>query len=147
MTVINKLLLITISSLVVFNFNAQSADWNLYRSVDGVELFTMKINCKPQKGGFDRDLILIKVVNTNSVIKSISWREQLWYNNKCVTCNSNSPEYIREFNVLANSQLIGECEGFDHPYLALFVQFTDKDYQSQNIQVLTKFELQDLKIE
>lgn len=146
MTTIYKILFLAISSLVVFNFKAQSNDWELYRSVDGVELFTMKVNCKPKKGGFDRDLILIKVVNTNNVTKSISWKEALWYNDNCFSCNSNSNEFLKEFSLFPNSQIIGECEGFDYPFLTLFVQFTDKDYKSQDVQILTKFELRDLRI-
>ena len=42
MTIIYKILFLAISSLAVFTFKAQSNDWELYRSIDGVELFTME---------------------------------------------------------------------------------------------------------
>jgi hypothetical protein len=142
-----KIHFLIFSLLLSFNSIAQSDDWELYRSIDGVQLFTMKVNCITTKGGFDRDLVLIKVINTTNTIKSVSWKEALWYNDKCVTCNSSSLEYLRELSLPPNAELAGECEAFDHPYLSLFVQFTDEDYRSENVQVLTKFEFQDLKVE
>ena len=142
-----NILSFTFSLLISFNCNSQSNNWEFYKSLDGVEVFTMKVNCVPKKGGFDMDLILFKISNTNSTSKAISWKEALWYNNKCITCNSNSAEYLRELSLPPNAELIGKCEDYDHPFLSLFVKFTDKNYKNDNFQVLTKFELEDFKVE
>ncbi len=142
-----KIHFLIFSLIFLFDCNAQSNDWELYKSKDGIEVHTKKINCAPQKGGFDMDLILLKVTNTSSTIKSISWKEILWYNDVCVNCNSNSLEYLREFSLAPYAKLVGKCEDFEHPFLSLFVQFTDNDYHSENVQILTKFELQNLKVE
>jgi len=131
-----------LNSSILFS---QSDDWTLYKQVDDLEIYYQNIKCYPTQG-FDAEKIIIKIRNTSENTQSISWKQELWYNEKCHNCDSNAEEFFHTISIKPNSEIQGDCDYINHRYLTLFVKFIDKDYKSDNVQVLTKFDLVNLQV-
>ena len=122
-------------------FSAQEdTTWKLYIQLDEISIYYKTDKCFPNQG-FDEELIMLRFVNTSANTITISWKEQLWYNDNCYNCNSESEEYNHELSIPAITVIEGTCERLNNAFLTLFVQFIDKNYHSKNPQLLTKFEL------
>ena len=89
---------------------------------------------------------MLKITNTSGSAKLVEWKTNLWYNNECRTCDVDGREYHRTISVDPEKTLEGACSLHSNGDLTLFVKFIDKQYQSSNPQVLTKFELGSLSI-
>lgn len=128
--------------LMSFTTIKDDGDWELYKEVDEIKIYTKISDCELKKG-FDERRILLKIENTSNVDKTIEWDILLWYNDKCLTCNVTSGEYHRNIHVKSNSSLEGECSIITNFDLVIFVEFIDEQYKG-NKQVLTRFELNNL---
>jgi len=114
-------------------------NWQLLRSENGIEVYYKNQMCEPE-AGFDQEKIILKVVNTTVVSKTLDWDIHMWYNAVCKTCDVQTGEYHKTISLAANEQQQGGCSIYSNFDLCVFVQFTDVNYTG-NKQVLTKFEL------
>jgi len=114
-------------------------NWQLLRSENGIEVYYKNQMCEPE-AGFDQEKIILKVVNTTVVSKTLDWDIHMWYNAVCKTCDVQTEEYHKTISLAANEQQQGGCSIYSNFDLCVFVQFTDVNYTG-NKQVLTKFEL------
>ena len=114
-------------------------NWQLLRSENGIEVYYQNQMCEPE-AGFDQEKVILKVVNTTVVSKTIEWDIHMWYNAVCKTCDVQTGEYHKTISLAANEEQQGGCSVYSNFDLCVFVQFTDINYTG-NKQVLTKFEL------
>lgn len=114
-------------------------NWQLLRSENGIEVYYQNQMCEPE-AGFDQEKVILKVVNTTVVSKTIDWDIHMWYNAVCKTCDVQTGEYHKTISLAANEEQQGGCSVYSNFDLCVFVQFTDINYTG-NKQVLTKFEL------
>mgnify|MGYP003996622077 FL=1 len=114
-------------------------NWQLLRSENGIEVYYQNQMCEPE-AGFDQEKVILKVVNTTVVSKTIDWDIHMWYNAVCKTCDVDTGEYHKTISLAANEEQQGGCSVYSNFDLCVFVQFTDINYTG-NKQVLTKFEL------
>lgn len=116
------------------------AEWTLYKSVDGVEIYYHQVDCAalniPSQVAY-----ILKVVNTTSNSVQVSWDLAVWYNYERLTQNIKEGEnhYILDLN--PNESLVGDCEV---PYGALYVFKDFITYVSPT--KLTRFELENLQV-
>ncbi|HIO73026.1 MAG TPA: hypothetical protein EYN38_07995 [Flavobacteriales bacterium] len=130
----------------VLNTSSSNAgNWQLYAAIDGVRIEYKYADCDLEKG-YNQQWVLLKITNTSASTKLVKWKNNLWYNNDCKTCHVKSQEYERAVAVNAGESLEGTCSIYSNGSLNVFVKFIDKQYQNTNRQVLTKFELDNLRI-
>ena len=114
-------------------------NWQLLRSENGIEVYYQNQMCEPE-AGFDQEKVILKVVNTTVVSKTIDWDIHMWYNAVCKTCDVQTGEYHKTISLAANEEQQGGCSVYSNFDLCVFAQFTDVNYTG-NKQVLTKYEL------
>ena len=134
-----------ISFLSVLLVNAQSEDWSLYADDGGVQVYFKKVQCNPEMG-FDNESIMLKLVNSSGLNRTIEWDRWLWYNGNCKTCDEADLGDHKTIQLLPGQQLQGGCSVHSNQDLSLFVRFADTQYKNPNPQVLTKFELGNLLV-
>ena len=136
-----KNVLVTLCFLTLgFLSNAQEGQWQLYASVDGVDIYTMESDCYPtnipdQKG------IIIKVVNNNNSSVKVEWDKVLWYNDELATNNQTDDENHYTVEIEKNSSREGDCEV---PRGAFYIFSDFITFKSET--KLTRFELQNIKV-
>ncbi len=140
----------TIIGIIVFFFscnllNAQSTnsknDWELFKETQGIKIFTKVQEYHDNKYDQHQEYYILKFVNTTSENVNVSWKTELWYNNKCITCNSESEEYKFSIKINANDAVEGDVNIKDNTF-RIFKRFLNYKDKSE----LTKFDLTNLKI-
>ena len=125
--------------ITVFSLTPDN-NWKLYKTIDGIEIFSSTEECHDFANGTHYEYIVLKFVNTTSVPKKITWKENLYYNGKCYGCDgtSDKPLFVVELN--ANESKEGGCgkdEGDTFRIFNRFLNYTDKP-------TLTNYELMNL---
>jgi len=134
-----KTTILIISLFLLASTSVAQENWQLLRSENGIEVYYKNQMCEPE-AGFDQEKIILKVVNTTVVAKTIDWDIYMWYNGVCKTCDVETGEYHKTISLAANEQQQGGCSIYSNFDLCVFAQFTDVNYTG-NKQVLTKYEL------
>jgi len=134
-----KTTILIISLFLLASTSVAQENWQLLRSENGIEVYYQNQMCEPE-AGFDQEKVILKVVNTTVVSKTIDWDIHMWYNAVCKTCDVDTGEYHKTISLAANEEQQGGCSVYSNFDLCVFVQFTDINYTG-NKQVLTKFEL------
>ena len=134
-----KTTIFIISLFLLASTSVAQENWQLLRSENGIEVYYKNQMCEPE-AGFDQEKVILKVVNTTVVSKTIEWDIHMWYNAVCKTCDVQTGEYHKTISLAANEEQQGSCSVYSNFDLCVFVQFTDVNYTG-NKQVLTKFEL------
>ena len=131
---------------LIFFVNAQSQDeWVLAKQTKGVSIYTKETFCDAKKG-FNRDLVLFKMVNSTNAELQISFKLNRWINGICLNCNLNSEEYYRTYSILPNQTIEGSCLNFRQSNLSLFVKFNDDNYNNTDPKVLTEYTIENLTV-
>ncbi|MBD3637484.1 MAG: hypothetical protein HUJ25_09040 [Crocinitomicaceae bacterium] len=121
-------------------YGQENSSWQLYSSVDGVEIYTMETDCYAQNIP-DQKAILIKVVNTSSEDVRVEWDLLVWYNGELVKRDVSDKENHFTVEVRANSTEIGSC---DVPRGALYIYKDFITYETDT--KLTDFELKNIQV-
>lgn len=119
--------------------SVKSDNWQLYSTQDGVEIYYKLMECNDPTNGIYKEIVALKVVNTNSYKVRVQWENQLWYGNNCVTCGQGKENFFKKE---LNSQETIESSCDMYPEINLFVRYTNHE----KIQPLTRFELADIKV-
>ena len=126
------------------NLSAQSheasTEWELYSEINGIHIFSKQIECNDEANGIFQEVVILKFVNTTNKNFTIEWDYELWYDNKCWTCDAkSSKENHKAITLNAQKMIVGDC-GSDNKSLWIFKRYTNHNDTS----VLTKFELKNL---
>lgn len=140
-----KLLSLILFSFIFFVNSYSQNEWTLANQEKGVSIYSKQIFCNA-KQGFNRDLILFKIVNSTNTDLQISFKINRWINGECMNCNSNIKEDYRTFSVLSNQTIEGSCLNFRNNDLSLFVKFNDTNYKNSKPKVLTRYTIENFII-
>lgn len=119
---------------------AQSTDWTLYASVDGIEIYSIETDCFA-KNIPDQKAVIIKVVNTTGENLKVEWDTEIWYNGDHLEHNTSDGENHYSVELEKNGTQEGSC---DTPHGALYIYKDFITYEAKS--KLTKFELQNIKV-
>ena len=134
-----RVFVLCFSILMSVSLWAQEGNWELYTSVEGVEIYTQEVECLDNKLP-DQVAYLVKVVNTTNKNLNIEWDIAIWYNGKNGTGTPN-PENHHLVSVEKNSSMEGDCS---LPRGALYII---KEFKAASSTTrLTKFEFQNIQI-
>ncbi len=145
MNYFKKLLSVLSFASILSTGMANVEDWQLYTEKDGIRIEYKYTDCDFNMG-YDQQWVLLKITNTSSDALLVEWKNNLWYNNECKTCDVKSQEYHRSVSIDSGKTLEGTCSLYSNGDLTMFVKFIDKRYQNSNPQKLTKFKLASLSI-
>lgn len=144
---LTKYLLIAFFSISsILNPEAYGNNWNVYYENAEVKISYQKQTCD-LKNQFDQEFVLIKIENLTPNTISVEWDSKLWYDESCINCEQDNPEFRKEITIESNNTIIGNC--FEHNSLRIFSRFTEKLEDMPGVDKivrLTKFELKNLKI-
>jgi len=141
----SNILPVLLFASVLFTGVSNAGNWQLYTELDGIRIEYKYADCDLERG-YDQQWVLLKITNTTGNTKLVEWKNNLWYNDECKTCDVTSGEYHRTVSVGGGKTLEGTCSIYGNGSLNIFVKFSDSQYQNPNPEVLTKFELENLTI-
>ncbi|MFH0894005.1 MAG: hypothetical protein V2A54_06185 [Bacteroidota bacterium] len=129
--------------LLPFSLMAQDTEWTKYCEKEGVNVFYRLSDCNIPEEGIYRQYYMLKFENTNSYKVKVQWNIELWYNNKCETCNDpENIEYKSQLDIPASSTIQGECSTKFKKELKVF----SKLLKFPGSKVLTRFELNKISV-
>ncbi len=120
--------------------------WEIYHIDTDVKISFRYQNCEFLEQ-FNHEIIVFKIENLSNKSISVQWDTKIWYDNSCINCEQDSPEFRKNISIGAGKILESKCGEYDS--FQLFSKFTDKleDMPGVNkITMLTKFELKNLTI-
>lgn len=136
-----KVLLLIFVCIYSISF-AQNGNKIEYFSNGDVTINVIPKDCVNPSKGTAKQYLFIEIINTTSSELKISLDKEIWYNNKCHTCNSNSQEYKIEVILPANSAIEGNCDS-KNKTLRIF----SKMLNLEKVRKLSKYELKNIKVE
>lgn len=120
--------------------NADKVKWILYKEQNGVQIHYKYVECNDIHNGIFKEMLYFQFVNTVNASMNVSFDEELWYNDKCISCKTISSEYHKEFVLEPGGVSEPDCETGHN--LKIFSKFLNNTKASQ----LSKFELINLII-
>jgi len=115
-------------------------DWTLYKSVNGVNIFSKNTDCYP-KNGMAQTAVLFRFENTTSNNIYIDWDVRIWYNGEESTKNVSNTERHYRLN-LSPKQRIESDTQLSNNKLFLYQKFLNFEKSA----TLTRFELENITV-
>jgi len=121
-------------------------NWDIYYEDAKVRISYQKQECDFDNY-FDQEFLVIKIENLSSNTISVEWDNKIWYDESCVNCEQDSPEFRKKIRIESGKTINGYC--YDQNDLQIFSRFTEKLEDMPGVDKiikLTKFELKNLNI-
>ena len=139
------LIIILLSSSILGAAEAGN-NWEIYYENTQLKISFHTIECNFDNQ-FDQELVVFKIENLTSNTLLVQWDSKLWYDESCINCEQDSPEFRKEIRIESKKTLEGNCS--THNALRIFSKFTEnlKDMPGvDKITTLTKFEFKNINI-
>ena len=140
------LLIISISLSSIFASGNRNTNWKIYYEDAKVKISYQKQECD-FNNQFDQEFVVFKIENLTSNTFVVQWDSKIWYDESCINCEQDSPEFRKEIRIESGKTMEGNCS--EHNALRIFSRFTEnlEDMPGvDKITTLTKFELENLNI-
>tara|TARA_R110001592_G_scaffold88409_1_gene260385 strand:- start:278 stop:703 length:426 start_codon:yes stop_codon:yes gene_type:complete len=137
----NKTLTFLLICLTTFTFG-QNTEKIKHFEQKNVTINIIQKDCINKQKGIEKQYYFIEIINNNPSSVNISFKKEVWYNNVCQSCNSQSNEYKVNITVAANSSVIGDCNS-DNKSLSIFSKMLNLD----KVRKLSKYELKNINVE
>ena len=121
-------------------------NWEVYYENTQVKISFCQLQCDFDEQ-FDQEIVVFKIENFSAQAMTVQWDSKIWYDESCINCEQDSPEFRKEIRVESKKIIEGNCS--EHNALRIFSKFTEnlEDMPGvDKIVKLTKFELENLKI-
>lgn len=141
MRFVSKVLLFFLLFYTSNTFGQINAENNKYND-SGVDVTVSIFDCINKSTGIDKSILGIEIINSNDYPVSVLFTKELWYNNICSTCNTNSDENSVKVTIQKQSTLVGNCDSKIKD-LIVFVKMLNLD----NVRELTNYEFKNIKVE
>jgi len=124
-----------------FTPDSTSSDWQLYKEIQGVKIFTKISKCKLEYTKKSNKYIIFKYENTTKKNLRISGRVDAYYNGVCRSCSLDSPnEYEFSIDLQKGETQKGNCSD---ELKAFKLYYGHSDTETHD---LSKFELSNLNV-
>lgn len=126
---------------------AGNDDWTLYKSIDGVQIYSKVILCgaSSDPANSNKEIMVFKFVNNNAKDVSVSWIFDVWYGGNCRTCglkDDQKRDYSHILTIKSNQTIEGSCNDKLNTGLMLNSGVQNKADQKK----LTKFDMTKLLV-
>ena len=142
----NFLLIISIFSSSVLASGMNKNNWEIYYEDTKVKISYQKQDCD-LNNQFDQEFVFLKIENLSSQSVRLQWDKKIWFDESCINCEQDSPEFRKVISIESGGILEGNCK--EHNALRIFSKFTEKLEDMPGVDKivkLTKFELKNLTI-
>lgn len=142
--------LLVILSFMFISFNATGIEskWQILHQNDEVIIETKNYNCD-FSDAYDQEFIFLKITNLTESSLTLKYSLKLWYDNECINCDSNKPEYEKLFKLNPKETITSNCyERLNQS--KIFVKFSmplEKMPGVNKIVKLTNFEINNIRVE
>lgn len=128
--------------LLATNSFGQNANKIAYFSQNNVTINLTLEDCIDKKKGTEIQYYFIEIINNNPSSINISFDKEIWYDNVCQSCSSQSNEYKVISTVPPKSSVSGNCTSSDKS-LRIF----SKMLNLEKVRKLSKYELKNINVE
>ena len=121
-------------------------NWEVYYENTQVKISFCQLQCDFD-GQFNQEIVVFKIENFSAQAITVQWDSKIWYDNSCINCEQDSPEFRKVTRVEKGKTLEGNCS--ENNALRIFSKFTEKLEDMPGVDKivkLTKFELENLNI-
>ena len=139
-------LIITIFLSSILDTAKAGDNWEVYYEDTQLKISFCQIQCDLDNQ-FNQEFVVLKIENLTSNTLLVQWDSKIWFDESCINCEQDSPEFRKEIRVESKKIMEGNCS--EHNTLRIFSRFTDnlEDMPGvDKIVKLTKFELKNLTI-
>ena len=122
------------------------SNWEVYYENAQVKISFIHLQCDFDNQ-FNQEFVVFKIDNLTSNPLLVQWDSKIWFDESCINCEQDSPEFRNEIRIESRKTLEGNCS--ENNALQIFSKFTEKLEDMPGIDkitTLTKFELENLKI-
>ena len=124
--------------LASVTLHAQSSWLNKFEN-EKIAVNYKKEACNDVLNGIYKENVLLQLVNKTNEKLEFTFKKELWYNNVCSNCNSNSKEHIVTVVLNPNENTSASCS--ENKQLSIFSRMLNLKKSE-----LTKFEIKDIVI-
>lgn len=108
--------------------------------MDGVTVNAEWTRCESVENGTSKEYVILSLANQNGHPIKLSFKKEIWYNGICLSCNSESLEYVFATQLDAQGAMKGSCEVNNG--LRIFAKMTDL----KNVRQLSHYELKQISV-
>ena len=141
-----NLLIITIFLSSILGTAKAGNNWEVYYEDTQLKISFCQIQCDLDNQ-FNQEFVVLKIENLTSNTLLVQWDSKIWFDESCINCEQDSPEFRKEIRVESKKIMEGNCS--EHNALRIFSRFTDNLEDMPGVDKiikLTKFELKNLTI-
>ena len=139
-------LIITIFLSSILGTSKAGNNWEVYYEDTQLKISFCQIQCDLDNQ-FNQEFVVLKIENLTSNTLLVQWDSKIWFDESCINCEQDSPEFRKEIRVESKKIMEGNCS--EHNTLRIFSRFTDNLEDMPGVDKiikLTKFELKNLTI-
>ena len=130
--------------ITTFQSTAQiSENWQLFKETPELKIESQKAVCTRPDEGTNIEYLYLKLTNKTSQTLQVKFKKEMWFDNECLSCSSESDEYNVIFNLKPNQRIFPICkDAGDFNVLRVFSSMPDGFTK----RTLTKFNISNLEI-
>jgi len=121
---------------------ALTPNFNELYANNGVQISSQKKDCINTANGTAIQYVMLTVWNKQENSINVSFKKEMWFDNKCSNCTAQSAEHTVTVNLEGNSVLRASCST-ENRNLRIF----SKMLELKNVRELTHYELKNIEIE
>ena len=91
-----------------FNATGIESKWQILHQNDEVIIETKNYNCD-FSDAYDQEFIFLKITNLTESSLTLKYSLKLWYDNECINCDNNKPEYEKLFKLNPKETITSNC--------------------------------------
>ncbi|GAB4279437.1 MAG: hypothetical protein Kow0068_03430 [Marinilabiliales bacterium] len=124
--------------IISFTFAFGQERWTLYDEIDGIQIFYRYAECPDNHPPME--YLLLQFINTTTDTLICQYKRELWYDNKCVSCDDPYNEFRHQIILSPEEEFTGSCDSKFRgtKIFSKFLNFKSKQ--------LTKFEITDFNV-
>jgi hypothetical protein len=115
------------------------ANWSILEATPEFKIEMRTQYCNREEDDLDKTELILKITNLTKVELNLMWDFEYYYDNKCLNCGQDSPEFEGSLKLLPLETKEGQCEQGDRT-LRHFVKF-----ENIETRVLTDFKIKNIR--
>lgn len=126
--------------MVSLGQNSAGANSKVEHESDGITISSTWQDCVDEKNGIAKQYIMFSIENRSAQSVIVSFKKNMWYDGTCISCDSESLEYVVSARIDANGKLEDSCT--ENNGLRIF----SKMLNLKDVRQLTHYELSNIKV-
>ena len=115
-------LIITIFLSSILGTAKAGNNWEVYYEDTQLKISFCQIQCDLDNQ-FNQEFVVLKIENLTSNTLLVQWDSKIWFDESCINCEQDSPEFRKEIRIESKKIMEGNCS--EHNALRIFSRFTD----------------------